>query len=116
MNHLEEITEGLMEVFRGLKSRDLEAKDAVEINNTAGKIISAYKTRIAYAALRGDTPMIEGLETTPKTAKLAGAEKTISETLADFDRKQLPRDTEDYSGWGGSGGSVLLPARKKGAA
>lgn len=64
MNHLEEVTEGLMEVFRSLKSGDMEAKDAMEINNTAGKIISAYKTRIAYHALRGDAPSIEGLETT----------------------------------------------------
>lgn len=73
MNHLEEVTEGLMEVFRALKSGDMEAKEAVEINNTAGKIISAYKTRIAYSALRGDTPMIEGLETTPNLRAIKGA-------------------------------------------
>jgi hypothetical protein len=73
MNHLEEITEGLMEVFRALKTGDMEAKDAMEINNTAGKVISAYKTRIAYHALRGDTPAIEGLETTPKVATIRDA-------------------------------------------
>lgn len=73
MNHLEEITEGLMEVFRALKTGDMEAKDAQEINNTAGKVISAYKTRIAYHALRGDSPSIEGLETSPKLKQLKTA-------------------------------------------
>lgn len=71
MNHLEEVTEGLMDVFRSLRSGDMDAKDAVEVNNTAGKIISAYKTRIAYAAIRGEAPRIEGLETTPATTVLA---------------------------------------------
>lgn len=73
MNHIEEVTEGLMEVFRALQSGDMEAKDAQEINNTAGKIISAYKTRIAYGALRGDMPQIEGLETTPSLKVIAAA-------------------------------------------
>lgn len=73
MNHLEEITEGLMEVFRALKTGDMEAKDAMEMNNTAGKVISAYKTRIAYHALRGDRPDIEGLETSPKLKQLKTA-------------------------------------------
>jgi len=71
MNHLEEITEGLMEVFRDLKSGAMNGREAVEINNTAGKVISAYKTRIAYAMLRGDSPMIDGLETTPKVMTIA---------------------------------------------
>lgn len=71
MNHLEEITDGLMEVFRDLKAGTMDGKEAVEINNTAGKIISAYKTRIAYAMLRGDSPMIDGLETTPKVMSIA---------------------------------------------
>lgn len=71
MNHLEEITEGLIEVFRDLKAGTMDGKDAVEINNTAGKVISAYKTRIAYAILRGDTPVIDGLETTPKAIAIS---------------------------------------------
>lgn len=65
MNHLEEVTEGLMTTFRELKAGDIEAKDAQELANVAGKIISAYKTRIAYAVIRNDAPMIAGLETTP---------------------------------------------------
>lgn len=64
MTDIEEITAGLMETFRALKSGDMEAKDAQEINNTAGKVISAYKTRIAYHALRGEAPSIPGLTTT----------------------------------------------------
>lgn len=69
MNHMEEITDGLMDTFRGLRGGTVEAKDAQEIANVAGKVISAYKTRIAYAALRGDIPIIDGLETS--TAKVA---------------------------------------------
>lgn len=65
MNHIEEITEGLMATFRELKAGDIEAKDAQELANVAGKIISAYKTRIAYAMIRNDAPLIAGLETTP---------------------------------------------------
>lgn len=70
MNHIEEVTEGLMETFRGLRSGDVENKDAQEIANVAGKIISAYKTRIAYAMIRNDAPMIAGLETTPEAVAL----------------------------------------------
>lgn len=61
MTDIEEVTDGLMAVFRDLRSGAMEAKDAVEINNTAGKIISAYKVRIAYHALRQEAPEIEGL-------------------------------------------------------
>lgn len=63
MTHIEEITSGLMDVFRKLRSGEMNPKDAVEINNTAGKVISAYKTRIAYSALRKEEPRIPGLET-----------------------------------------------------
>lgn len=73
MTEIEEVTQGLMEVFRDLKSGAMEPQDAMEINNTAGKIISAYKTRIAYHALRGEAPEIEGLNTTPKVAAIKDA-------------------------------------------
>ncbi len=73
MTHIEEITEGLMEVFRDLKSGAREGKDVEEINNTAGKVISAYKTRIAYHALRGDVPDIAGLNTSPQVKSIKDA-------------------------------------------
>ena len=36
----------------------IAAKDAVEVNNTAGKIIATAKAQIAYHALRGEAPNI----------------------------------------------------------
>ncbi len=71
MSDIEEVTEGLMDVFRQLRDGTMEPKDAMEINNTAGKIISAYKTRIAYHALRDERPTIEGLSTTAKPTMIA---------------------------------------------
>lgn len=49
---------GLLEVFDGLRNGSLEAKDVIEINNTAGKIISSAKVELAHYALRGETPNI----------------------------------------------------------
>lgn len=68
MTDIEEVTDGLMDVFRKLRGGEMEAKEAVEINNTAGKIISAYKVRVAYQALLDDRRSIPGLEgsTTPQ--------------------------------------------------
>lgn len=57
----------LLNVFAGLRDHTIEAKDAVELNNTAGKIISAAKVQLAYHALRGETPYIQFLESAPTT-------------------------------------------------
>lgn len=48
----------LTQAFDGLFDGTRDAKDCVELNNTAGKIISAHKTMIAYHALRGEKPEI----------------------------------------------------------
>ena len=66
-----DIRDQLIQVFNGLRDGTIAAKDAVEVNNTAGKIISAYKTRIAYHALRDERPTIEGLSTTAKPTMIA---------------------------------------------
>lgn len=73
MTDIEEVTEGLMETFRALRAGDMQAKEAVEINNTAGKIISAYKVRVAYAALRREEPDIPGLGGAGSAKQLAAA-------------------------------------------
>lgn len=52
------VRDRLLEVFDGLREGRIEVKDAVEINNTAGKIISSAKVQIAYYALRGEEPDI----------------------------------------------------------
>lgn len=53
-----DIRNDLLKLFDDLKSGRIEPKDAVEINNTAGKIISSAKVQLAYHALRGETPNI----------------------------------------------------------
>lgn len=55
---INEIRDSLIDVFNKLKSGEMEAKYAVEINNTAGKIISSAKVQLAYHALRGEAPNI----------------------------------------------------------
>lgn len=61
MTEIEELREGLMESFRGLRAGTLEAKDVVELNNTAGKVISTYKVQLANCALSGEKPNFPGL-------------------------------------------------------
>ena len=63
MTTITEIRDNLIEVFNGLRDGTVDIKDAVEINNTAGKIINTAKVQIAYSALRGDTPYIPFLDT-----------------------------------------------------
>lgn len=53
-----ELRDGLLAVFDGLRSGTMEAREAIEINNTAGKIISSAKVQLAHCALRGDVPNI----------------------------------------------------------
>ena len=63
MTTITNIRDQLIEVFNGLRDGSVEAKDAVEINNTAGKIINTAKVQIAYSALRGEAPYIPFLDT-----------------------------------------------------
>jgi hypothetical protein len=60
----------LLAVFNGLRDGSVEAKEAVEINNTAGKIISSCKVQLAYHAMRGERPEIEFLNCPPTTKTL----------------------------------------------
>ena len=55
---INEIRDSLIDVFTRLKAGEMDAKHAVEINNTAGKIISSAKVQLAYHALRGEAPNI----------------------------------------------------------
>lgn len=64
MTTITDIRDQLIEVFNDLRAGRMELKDAAEINNTAGKIISTAKTQIAYSALRGEAPYIPFLDTT----------------------------------------------------
>jgi hypothetical protein len=62
MTTITDIRNDLVNVFNRLRDGTMEAKDAVEINNTAGKIISSVKVQLAYAALRGEQPVIPFLQ------------------------------------------------------
>lgn len=64
-----DIREQLIDVFNGLRDGSVEIKDAVEINNTAGKIINTAKVQIAYSALRGEAPNIPFLATAVTSTK-----------------------------------------------
>ena len=65
-----DIREQLIDVFNGLRDGSVEIKDAVEINNTAGKIINTAKVQIAYSALRGEVPNIPFLATATVSTKV----------------------------------------------
>ncbi len=58
MTSITDIRNDLIAVFNGLRDGTIEQKQAVEINNTAGKIISSAKVQLAYHALRGESPEI----------------------------------------------------------
>lgn len=64
---VEEVTAGLMDSFRNLREgglTDTAFREAVELANTGGKVLSAYKLRLLYAKLRKEAPDIPGLTTT----------------------------------------------------
>lgn len=82
MTTINEIRDGLVETFNALRNGTMEAKDAVEINNTAGKIISSAKVQIAYHALREEAPNIPFLaaeSATPISGSRQGAITDLSE-------------------------------------
>ena len=56
MNNLKELREELSDVFANLKSGELDAKVAKELNNSAGKIINSVKVELEYYNLRKETP------------------------------------------------------------
>lgn len=72
MTTITDIRNDLVNVFNRLRDGTMEAKDAVEINNTAGKIISSVKVQLAYAALRNEQPDIPFLK---PSAHLPATEK-----------------------------------------
>lgn len=77
MTTITDIRDDLIKVFNGLRDGTVDIKDAVEINNTAGKIINSAKVQLAYAALRGETPLIPFLDTTPAPTKTLSAEREV---------------------------------------
>ena len=51
-NDVTAVRDHLLVVFSGLRDGSMDSKDAFEINNTAGKIISTCKMQLAYHGLQ----------------------------------------------------------------
>lgn len=71
MTTITDIRDQLVEVFNGLRDGTIEPKAAVEVNNTAGKIIGTAKVQLAYHALRGESPNIPFLAAPVEQKQLA---------------------------------------------
>jgi len=56
--NIAELQKELFEVFNGLRDGTVDIKDAVEINNTAGKISGTVKLQLTYAQMRKEVPEI----------------------------------------------------------
>lgn len=52
------VNQALLQMFNGLCNGTIETKRAVEINNTAGKMIGIAKVQLANFALRNEVPRI----------------------------------------------------------
>lgn len=58
MKNICELSADLARLYGELRSGEVDIKLATELNNTAGKIISAHKVQLAYHALRDEKPSI----------------------------------------------------------
>jgi len=87
MTTITDIRDQLIEVFNGLRDGTIAAKDAVEVNNTAGKIIATAKAQIAYHALRGEAPNIPFLAA--QSVRIAGEGPQL--TIASEQKEQKKR-------------------------
>ena len=72
IKNIADLSEDLCRLYEDLRGGKIEAKEAIEANNTAGKIISAAKVQLAYHALRGEQPSIPFLAA-PVEEKIGGA-------------------------------------------
>lgn len=70
MTTITDIRDELVVVFNGLRAGTIDAKQAFEVNNTAGKIISSAKVQLAYCALRREIPNIPFLDGSGEVPKL----------------------------------------------
>ena len=66
MENAEKLRSELSKVFNDLKAGSIKSKDAAELANLAGKMISSAKIQVQYYALRKETPDIPWLASTKK--------------------------------------------------
>lgn len=58
MKNINQLRTELVSVFQGLREGSIQAKEASEMNNTAGKIINTLKVELEYATLQNRVPEI----------------------------------------------------------
>lgn len=58
MQNVTQLRDQLSEVFADLRAGNIEYKNAAELANLAGKMISSAKTQLEYYAQREETPNI----------------------------------------------------------
>lgn len=104
MTTMNDIRNDLINVFNKLRDGTMDAKEAVEINNTAGKIISSAKVQLAYAALRGEKPDIEFLRGSDVPSINLRPEE-VGEGRAALPRSSAPSVTTVAYGKAGAGES-----------
>jgi hypothetical protein len=61
MKNANELRAALSKVFTDLQNGEIQAKDASELANIAGKMISSAKVQVEYYALRKESPEISFL-------------------------------------------------------
>ena len=61
MKNANELRAALSKVFTDLQNGDIQAKDASELANIAGKMINSAKVQVEYYALRKESPEISFL-------------------------------------------------------
>ncbi|MCK9386069.1 MAG: hypothetical protein M0Q15_15780 [Nevskia sp.] len=73
MKNVEELRNELADVFEKLKAGEMKHKDAAELANLAGKMISSAKVQVEYYALRKETPSIGFLAHDADNGKVSNA-------------------------------------------
>jgi len=58
MQNCEELRKELASVFEKLRNGEIKPKEAAELANLAGKMISSAKVQVEYYALRKEAPTI----------------------------------------------------------
>ncbi len=58
IKNIADLQQDLLFMYEQLRTGEIEPKEAIEANNTAGKIIGVAKVQLAYHALRGEAPSI----------------------------------------------------------
>lgn len=62
MKNMTELRNELSALFIGLRDGSVEPKNAIEMNNCAGKMINTCKVQLEYADLRDEKPSIPFLK------------------------------------------------------